>query len=203
MRTNKALPTGLREISRLTDRARVMAKLARQIGRGHNAIFHGTRYAKECLRAGKLICPDWGDRAICFSRSPETAAYFALLLLTEDERQTPAVLVLDRRSLAQTYRLEPFHDDCFVADRDEREERILNRNISFRRHLVGAVRDADVTKILGPAKHLYLPRDFLSWSKKKASGFNREKWVAGDRLVREGRARVRSIIIEERKRRSG
>jgi hypothetical protein len=25
------------------------------------AIFHGTRYANETLRSGKLIPPDWGD----------------------------------------------------------------------------------------------------------------------------------------------
>jgi hypothetical protein len=119
MREEKALPAGLGEISGSTDRARVMAKLARQIGRGRDAIFHGTRHANESLRAGKLICPDWDDCAICFSRSPETAAYFANLRMDDADRESRAVLVLDRRSLVQTYRLEPFRDDWTEYDQDE------------------------------------------------------------------------------------
>jgi hypothetical protein len=62
----RSVAAGLGEISGLTDRACVMAKLARQIGRGRDAIFHGTRRADESLRAGKLICPDRGD---CISQS--------------------------------------------------------------------------------------------------------------------------------------
>jgi hypothetical protein len=196
MREEKALPAGLGEISGSTDRARVMAKLARQIGRGRDAIFHGTRHANESLRAGKLICPDRGDCAICFSRSPETAAYFANLRMDDGDRESRAVLVLDRRSLVQNYRLEPFRDDWTEDDRDEREERIVGRDISFRRHLIGIVQDADVAKVLGR-----LPPDFYSWSRNKISAFDRKALQAGDSLVREGRARVRGIIIEERNRR--
>jgi hypothetical protein len=62
--------------------------------------------------------------------------------------------------------------------------------------LIGVVQEADVAKILGPAKHMHLPSDFYSWSKNKISAFKLERWQAGDRLVREGRARVRDIIIE-------
>ena len=174
-----------------------MAKLARQIGRGRHAIFHGTRHANESLRAGKLICPDWGDNAICFSRSPETAAYFANLRMDDGDRESRAVLVLNRRLLVQTYRLEPFRDDWTEGDRDEREERIVGRDISFRRHLIGIAQDADVAKVLGR-----LPPDFFRWSRNKISAFDRKASQAGDSLVREGRTRVREIIIEERNRRS-
>src|SRR6267378_7986169 len=150
MRSKKAaLRTGLRENDRLTDRQRVMAKLARKIGRGRDAIFFGTRHAIQTLRTGKLICPDWGDRAICFSRSPETAAYFAHLRGDDAARESRAVLVLNRSSLIQSFRLEPFRDDCFGDDRDEREEGIVGRNVSLRRRLIGVVQDTDVVKVLG------------------------------------------------------
>ena len=39
---------------------------------------YGTRYARETLSSGKLVVPEWGEPAICLTRSPETAAYFAL-----------------------------------------------------------------------------------------------------------------------------
>jgi hypothetical protein len=198
MRTKKALPTVPRERHRLTDRERVLAKLARQIGRGCDAIFYGTRHADQNLRTGKLICPDWGDCAIFFSRSPETAAYFAYLKGDDPDRESRAVFVLNRSSLIQSFRLEPFRDDFFGDNRDEREERIVGRNISFRKHLIGVVQDADVTKVLGP-----LPPDYYDWPRNKILAFDRKAVQAGDKLFREGRARVRGIIIEERERRSG
>jgi hypothetical protein len=63
--------------TRRSDREHVFARLARDIGRGHAAIYHGTRFPMEVLRSGKLK-PD-GNGAVSFSRSPEVAAYFALL----------------------------------------------------------------------------------------------------------------------------
>jgi hypothetical protein len=152
----------MHELSVLTGRECVMAKLARKIAWGKDAIFHGTRYAKETLRTGKLIPPDWGDRAICLTRSPETAAYFALVLGREVDQWSGAILVLNRGSLCQRYRLEPHrYDGDEEDDKDEREERIFGRPICFRRHLIGVVREADVTKVLGPPKYKYTPPDFL------------------------------------------
>jgi hypothetical protein len=107
----------------------------------------------DTLRSGKLIPPDWGDRAICLTRSPETAAYFALMVGPEIDQWSGAVLVLNRGSLGQRYRLEPCQ---YMDDRDEREERIYDRAICFRRHLIGVVREADVAKILGPPKQAEL-----------------------------------------------
>jgi hypothetical protein len=165
MVTKKARTTVPREIHRLTDRECVMAKCARQIGAGlRRQFFFGTRHANQNFRTGKLICSnlDWGDFAICFSRSPETAAYFAYLRGDNAEHESRAVLVLNRSSLIQNYRLEPFRDDCFGDNCGEREERIIGRNVSFRRNLIGVVRDAYVAKVLG-----CLPSDYYSWPRSK------------------------------------
>jgi len=62
---------------RFTDREHILARLAREIGRGRDAIYHGTRRPREVLRSGKLK-PD-GTSAVSLSRSPEVAAHFALL----------------------------------------------------------------------------------------------------------------------------
>jgi hypothetical protein len=147
------------------------------------------------------VPPRFGETGIFFSRSPETAAYFAGLLGTECERYSPGLLVLNRGSLIQRYRLDPSRYDE-GSDRDEREEVIWNRTVNIRRHLLGVIRDADVTSIIGPPKHRYLPSDFLSWSLKRRSAFNRSACRAGDKLVQGGRAKVRKMIIAERKRRS-
>ena len=87
---------------RFTNREHTLARLAREIGRGHDAIYHGTRLPLEVLRTGKLK-PD-GNGAVSLSRSPEVAAYFALLPDDGIVRWSPAVLVLNRNSLVQAYR---------------------------------------------------------------------------------------------------
>ena len=188
----------MRELSALTDRERTLARLARKVAWGKDAIFHGTRYANETLRSGKLIPPEWGDRAICLTRSPETAAYFALMLGKEVDQWSGAVLVLNRASLCQRYRLEPYRYDDEEDDKDEREERIFGRTICFRRHLIGVVREADVTRVLGTLRFKYTPPDFFGWSEADRARFNREEWETGERLVREGRDKVREKIINER-----
>jgi hypothetical protein len=159
----------LREVYLETTREVVMARLARKIGRGRDAIYHGTRFPTEVLRSGKLK-PDPSGK-ISFSRSPEVAAYFAFLLGDGIIRWTPAVLVLDRSSLTQTYRLDPWRYDEDWDD--EREEVVWGRTIDFRKHLLGVVREADVDKIISPDE---------------------------GKLVRAARAKVREIIVEERKR---
>ena len=105
-----------------TDREIVMARLARKIGRGHNAIYHGTRHLTLVLRTGKLLCPDGGDRSIFFSRSPETAAYWANMIGREIDQFCGGILILNRTSLVQNYRLEPSR----YAEEwdDEREESV-------------------------------------------------------------------------------
>ena len=136
----------MREIANLNQHERLMGKISRSFGRGHDVIFHGTRYATQVLRSGKLLPNSSNGSAICFTRSPETAAYFALLQGGPPDGFFGAVLVLNRRTLSQQYRLEPFHScdwDENEYSRDEREERIWGRTVNFRRHLIGAVTEAD------------------------------------------------------------
>jgi hypothetical protein len=180
-----------RESDALTDREIVAARLARAIGRGRDAIYHGTRAPEKVLRGGKLMPSCDG---VCFSRSLEVAAYFAHLMGRERDRWSPAVLVLDRSSLIQAYRLEPCRYSEML-EADEREE-VCGRTINFRRHLLGVVREADVSKILGPPKLKFFPR---TWSSSKCTAFRRESLKLGERFVGEGRARVRDIIVRERK----
>ncbi len=76
-KTKKAAGTLLRENDALSDREIVAARLARAIGRGRDAIYHGTRAPAEVLRSGKLM-PRGGG--VSFSRSPEVAAYHAHMM---------------------------------------------------------------------------------------------------------------------------
>jgi hypothetical protein len=174
------------------DRAIVAARLARAIGRGHDAIYHGTRAPQKVFRSGKLI-PHGGG--VSFSRSSEIAAYFAYLVASERDGYLPALLVLNRSSLRQVYRLEPtrYAEDW---ERDEQEE-IVRRQINFRRHLLGVVRESDVSKVLGPPTNRFVPSD---WSCSKWMAYQREAARAGKRFVRERRTRVRDFIVEERER---
>jgi hypothetical protein len=181
-----------RESDALTDREIVAARLARAIGRGYDAIYHGTRAPEKVLRSGKLIPSIDG---VSFSRSPEVAAYFAHLMGREIDQWSPAVLVLDRSSLIQIYRLEPCRWDE-TLEADEREEIVRGRTMNFRRHLLGVVREADVSRILGPPKLKFFPR---TWSSSKIKAFRHESLKLGERFAREGRARVRDTIVRERK----
>ena len=89
--------------------------------------------------------------------------------MPDDGVVRPAVLVLNRSTLVQTYSLEPWH----YGEADEQEEVIRRRTVSFRKHLLGVVLEADLTKVLEVLK-------------------------GRDQLVRDGRARVRDLIVRER-----
>jgi hypothetical protein len=191
-------PSVLHEIDHITDRARVMSRLARKVSLGKSALYHGTRRLPCVLRTGKLIPPLEGEAGVFFSRSPETAAYFATILGFEEEQLSPGILILDRDSLARTYRIDSNRYDE-SSDRDEREEVVWGRIINFRRHLLGVVKNADVIAKLGPPKHDHLPEDFLTWSQEQRSNFDQEAWIAGDKLVAKGREKVRRAIIAERR----
>jgi hypothetical protein len=174
------------------ERVIVAARLARAIGRGQDVIYHGTRAPEKVLRSGKLI-PNGGG--VSFSRSPEVAAYFAYLVASERDGYLPALLVLDRSSLRQVYRLEPtrYAEDW---DNDEQEE-IVRRAINFRRHLLGVVQESDVSRVLGPRTNKFVPSD---WSPSKWGAYQREASRPGRRLFRERQARVRDFIVKERER---
>jgi hypothetical protein len=187
------------EIDDLTDRERVMARLAKKSGRGRNVIYHGTRCLSAVLKIGKLLPPLSGERAICFSRSAEVAAHFAFLPGHASERRHPGILVLDKGSLACSYKIEPSRYDE-QSSRNEREEIIWERIVNFRRHLIAVVSDAHVTAILGVAKHPHLPRGILQWPADRRRKFTNRRIAAGYRLVKKGRARVRERIVKERER---
>ena len=172
----------LRELTPKTDRQIVMARLARKIGWGHDAIYHGTRSLPAVLRAGSLLPSSIGDIAVFFTRSPEVAAYWADMI---DDGINGGILVLNRRTLRQSHRLQPSR---YTEDwNDEREEAVWGRRINFRRHLLGIVRPADVDAALG---RLILSIGEVSREKKTHR--------LAINLVRQGRAEVRDLIIRQR-----
>jgi hypothetical protein len=154
-------------------------------------MYHGTRKPFEVLRSGKL--KPFGD-AVYFTRSPEEAAYCANLLGNEAEDYTPALLVLNRSSLTQNYRLTPSR----YAEHwcDEREEHVWDRTVSFRRHLLGVVLEADVAKMLGPPKFKYRD-EILALPTAERAAYDQECRDAATKL-REGRHHVRELIIRDR-----
>jgi hypothetical protein len=174
----------------------LMAKLARKIGYGKDAIYHGTRHPMEVLRTGKL--KPSRDVAVYFTRSPEEAARFAYLWGNEFDHYSPGLLVFSRRSLSQTYRLTPSRDceDWW----DEREEHVWNRTINIRRHLLGCVRESDVAKVLGPRKLQYAS-ELNAMSKEERFAYGARERRALSKLL-EGRVIFRDRIIREREFRS-
>ena len=179
------------------DREIVMARLARKIGRGHDAIYHGTRHLPLVLRIGKLAPANIEKTAVFFTRSPEVAAYWANMWGREIDQFCGGILVLNRTSLVQNYRLEPSR---YAEDwkHDEREESVWGRSINIRRHLLGVVRPDDVDAIVGPPRHRYFPKGYSGWSDRKMQAFWKEEKRLAREIVREGRAKVRKIIVQQR-----
>ena len=139
-----------------------MARLARKIGWGNDTIYHGSRHLPLVLRSGKLLPPGLGDGAVFFTRSPEVASYWANMLGREQDQFCGGILILNRASLIQSYRLQPSR---YTAEwKDEREEHIWGRSINIRRHLLGVVREAEVDAVLGPPEYRFLPSGFFGWT---------------------------------------
>jgi hypothetical protein len=126
---------------RFTKRQLSLAKRAREAAEGREALFHGTRHPKLILRTDVLLPSELGV-AVSFTRSPEVAAYFALLHGDDDE-ELGAVLVFDCQSLRYRHRVEPHHDpiwDNKKCRRDESEELIWGHPImDVDRHLITCV----------------------------------------------------------------
>jgi hypothetical protein len=105
------------------------------------------------------------------------------------------VLVLNRASLAQIYRLKCTR---YTEDwADEREESVWGRAINFRRHLLGVVREADVSAIVGAPKYRFLPTGLHDLPEQEQKAFW-DDFKASIPKIREGRAKVREIIVKER-----
>ncbi|WP_136615037.1 hypothetical protein [Bradyrhizobium sacchari] len=173
----------LKEIAPQTDQQLVMARLARKIGWGHDAIYHGTRALPSVLRAGALLPSTIGDIAVFFTRSPEVAAYWADMV---DDNINSGILVLNRQTLCQSHRLQPSR---YTEDwNDEREEAVWGRRINFRRHLLGIVRPADADAVIG--------RLSLSGAVKVSREQTTKRLAMS--LARQGRTRVREVIVRQR-----
>ena len=83
---------------RYTKAVRQLAGMARQKTLDRDALYHGTRYAELILKTGVLFYSDPGQPKVSFTRSPEVAAYFALLERDDDEGRG-SVFIFDRQSL--------------------------------------------------------------------------------------------------------
>jgi hypothetical protein len=174
----------------IRDRETVMARLARKIARGHDAIYHGTRHLPAVLRTGKLLPSRSAAAAVFLTRSPEVASYWANMMGSEIDHFCGGVLVLNRASLAQIYRLRctRWKEDWF----NEQEESVWGRAINLHRHLLGVVQEADVNAIIGAPKYRFLPT-----GREQQKAFW-DDFKASIPKVREGRAKVREIIVKDR-----
>jgi hypothetical protein len=117
-----------------------LSAMARKIARGHDALFHGTRYWGLIFASGFLKAAEVGPNCVCFSRSPEVAAFSATLPRDDDEG-SGAILIFDRASLKTRYKLECYADgwlrDGQIAH--EFEERVYVRDVEIGSHLIGLV----------------------------------------------------------------
>lgn len=118
----------------------VLSAKAREIAKGHDALFHGTRYRALILASGFLKTAEVGPNCVCFSRSPEAAA-FSATLPREDDEGSGAIMIFDRASLKTRYKLE-CHGDRWLRDGQmvkEFEERVSHRDVEIGSHLIGLV----------------------------------------------------------------
>ena len=68
-----------------TEAVRQLAGMARQKAMDRDVLYHGTRLAELIQKRGILFYSDPGDPKVSFTRSPEVAAYWALLERDDDE----------------------------------------------------------------------------------------------------------------------
>jgi hypothetical protein len=126
----------------LTRAERQLASAARTIARRREVLFHGTQFWQDILSSGTLRGMSIPHGSLCLTRSPEVAAFSAFLPRQRREVE-PAILVLDRATLRNRYRLELRHDGWtghYEVERDEAEEIIYGRDVhDLLRHLHGLV----------------------------------------------------------------
>src|SRR5262245_40013711 len=124
-----------------TKAVRQLAGMARQKAKDRDALYHGTRFAELILKTGVLFYSDPGQPTVSFTRSPEVAAYFALLERDNDEGRG-SVFICDRQSLERRYKIEAnpevdWHTKTLFHD--EAEEEIWANVIDIGNHLIGLV----------------------------------------------------------------
>ena len=119
---------------------RKLAAIAYHRSGQRDVLYHGTRYARSILATDVLFCSDIVGQ-VCLTRSPEVAAYFAMLDRDDDEG-CASILVLDRQSLKKVYELKPITEVFWhhaTLFHDEAEEEIWDNVIGIRQHLVAVV----------------------------------------------------------------
>jgi hypothetical protein len=137
----------MRKYRHFTNRELALGRRASALAKGQEVLYHGTHHAIELLRSGRLIPFSPTVLTIPFTRSAYVAAYFALMEGGEIDGFSGAVLVLNKRTLSQSYGIEPFCEEG--AAQDEQEEIIRNRIVNFRRHLIAVVPDDPISKRIG------------------------------------------------------
>lgn len=131
--------------NRLDDTASevTLGRRIRQLTRGRDLIFHGTRFGQAILKENRFRKAPCGDIVVSFARSPEMAAYWALLPRIEAGAEPQGtVFVIDRIALKSRYRVVPFHDpiwDTSTSRNDETEDRVWYRDIVRLELIVAAV----------------------------------------------------------------
>jgi hypothetical protein len=83
---------------RPTDPELWLARRARELGAGLSPLFHGTRYASKILDSGTLRWSEVGRQVVCFTKSPEAAAYWATIERDCDDGRG-AIFIFDRDRL--------------------------------------------------------------------------------------------------------
>ena len=141
---------------------RQLAGMARQKAMDRDALYHGTRFAELILKTGVLFYSDPGQPKVSFTRSPEVAAYFALLERDYDEGRG-SVFIFDRQSLERRYKVEAnpkvdWHTKTLFHD--EAEEEIWANVIDIGNHLIGLVSDPTGHR---SHKHKALNREYRAW----------------------------------------
>jgi len=123
-----------------TTAERELALLARTVATNRDVLYHGTRYRQSILKMEILFRPEIGA-AVCFTRSPEVAAYWALLKRDNDEGRG-SIFVFDRQSLTSRYKTQCNFEVYWHSDttfHDEAEEQIFDDVTKIGVHLIGIV----------------------------------------------------------------
>ena len=124
-----------------TTAQRELAFLARKLATNRNVLYHGTRYRQLILKMEVLFRPPVGVPVVCLTRSPEVAAYWALLKRDNDEGRG-SIFVFDRQSLASRYEITCNPEVYWHSDttfHDEAEELIFEDVTKIGDHLIGIV----------------------------------------------------------------
>ena len=117
-----------------------LAGVARQKAMNRDVLYHGTRYAQSILKTGILFRAEF-DGQVCLTRSPEVAAYWAMMVRDDDEGRG-SIFIFDRQSLGCQYKLESQPKVFWLNNtlfHDEAEEEIWDNVVDIGNHLIGFV----------------------------------------------------------------